>query len=795
MNKARLQQSNDMPTILTVFGVTGDLTAKKIIPSLWHLFLRGLLPERLSVIGFARRPLSGEEFEKLVRDAVAKHSGSEIKEEEFSRFFSFFSYHIGSFEDEKAFQSLAGRAGEIEHSWGARANKLFYFATPPSSFEPILKNLAAVKLNLPVGQSRVLIEKPFGANLESAKELQSLLSLYFKEEQICRIDHYLFKEIIQGIENFRFSNNLFENAWDNTMIERIDIRLLESIGLEQRGNFYDPIGTLRDVGQNHLLAMLAAITMEYPQSPEATVIGKNRANILETLKPWTDEEIQKNTFRAQYHGYKDIKGVKPNSETETYFALKTELLHPRWKGIPIFMEAGKRMAEMRKEIVLTLKHPPSCLLCAIGPHEPNRIVFRLEPNDEIIIHFWTKKPGFERVLEERVFSFSLHEKEMKAQYVEEYAKILYASMRGEQTFFISPEEVEAAWRFTDPIIDGWKRNLVPLKEYEPGTTPLWTMAQSAPSFVHPATEEARAGEIGLIGLGKMGANMARRLHSKKWRVISFDKNPDATKKLEREGLAGAHSLSELVGKLSKPRLIWLMSPHKVVDEILDELIPLLDAGDTVIDGGNSPYKESIRRSKELSAKGINFLDAGVSGGPGGARNGACLMVGGEKELYKKYEQLFRDLSVKDGYGYMGKSGAGHFVKMIHNGIEYGMMQALGEGFEIMKKSPFSLDMLSVAKIYNHGSVIESRLVGWLIEAYAKFGNELNADECCSGKVSHSGEGQWTVDAARELGIPAEIIEGALEFRKKSQENPSYAGQVVSALRHQFGGHNASNKDK
>ena len=171
------------------------------------------------------------------------------------------------------------------------------------------------------------------------------------------------------------------------------------------------------------------------------------------------------------------------------------------------------------------------------------------------------------------------------------------------------------------------------------------------------------------------------------------------------------------------------------------------------------------------------------------------MAGGEKELYEKYEQLFRDLSVKDGYGYMGKSGAGHFVKMIHNGIEYGMMQALGEGFEIMKKSPFSLDMLSVAKIYNHGSVIESRLVGWLIEAYAKFGNELNADECCSGKVSHSGEGQWTVDAARELGIPAKIIEGALEFRKKSQENPSYAGQVVSALRHQFGGHNASNKDK
>ena len=198
--------------------------------------------------------------------------------------------------------------------------------------------------------------------------------------------------------------------------------------------FMTPLEPSAMWGKTTFLPCSPLLPWNIRRAREATIIGKNRANILETLKPWTDEEIQKNTFRAQYHGYKDIKGVKPNSETETYFALKTELLHPRWKGIPIFMEAGKRMAEMRKEIVLTLKHPPSCLLCAVGPHEPNRIVFRLEPNDEIIIHFWTKKPGFERVLEERVFSFSLHEKEMKAQYVEEYAKILYASMRGEQTF-------------------------------------------------------------------------------------------------------------------------------------------------------------------------------------------------------------------------------------------------------------------------------------------------------------------------------------------------------------------------
>ncbi len=782
---------HNTPSIFVIMGVTGDLAAKKIIPSLWHLSLHGLLPDRLAVIGFARRTLSDAEFENLVRDAVMKQGGIKVVEEDFSRFFKLFSYHSGTFEDERAFQSLASRIDEVGSTWGVCANKLFYLATPPSSYESIFKNLAAAKLNLPcdddLGWSRLLVEKPFGTNLTTAKELQTLLTKYFKEEQIYRIDHYLFKEIIQGIENFRFSNNLFENTWDNTTIERIDIRLLESIGVESRGNFYDAVGALRDVGQNHLLAMLSAIAMEYPLGMETSTIHKNRTAVLEALAPWTDKTLREKTFRAEQADYKNIAGVAENSQTETYFALKTELVHSRWEGIPIYMEAGKRMAEARKEIVLTLKHPPMCLLCQAGPHEPNRIIFRLEPNDEIIIHFWTKKPGFERIVEERVFSFFLYEKETKVQYVEEYSKILHSAMMGDQVRFISSSEVEASWKFIDPIIDGWNQGVVPLVSYESGTTP-------APKFFEIVDEEKKSGDqIGIIGLGKMGGNIARRLHSKKWQVVGFNEVSDVTKKIESEGILGAYSMQELVSKLSKSRTVWLMVPHQVVDVVLDELTPLLEKGDTVIDGGNSLYKESIRRSKKLAVMGINFLDIGVSGGPGGARDGACLMVGGKRELYEKYESLFKDISVDGGYGYMGESGAGHFVKMIHNGIEYGMMQAIGEGFEVMKKSPFSLDLHSVAEIYNHGSVITSRLVGWLADAYKKFSDELNAEACCSGKVSHSGEGQWTVDAAHEFGVPVKIIEGALEFRKQSQENPSYTGQVVSALRNQFGGHDTSNK--
>jgi len=788
--------SNEIPTILVVFGVTGDLAEKKIIPSLWHLFGQNLLPDKVSIIGFSRRDFSAQEFKDYVFDSLKKRIGENITSEKFSKFFESFSYQNGTFEDEKAYQALANKISETENSWGICANKLFYLAVPPLNYDLIFKNLALVKLNLPcggeLGWSRILIEKPFGTNLSSARQLQLLLSSYFKEEQIYRIDHYLFKEIVQGIENFRFSNNLFENIWDNSIIDSIDLRLHEKIGVEDRGSFYDMVGALRDVGQNHLLSILAVLTMEYPSSEEEADVRKGRAQILETLLPWDKETVTKNTFRAQYDSYRTIQGVNPDSDTESYFALKTELLAPKWKGVSITLSAGKRMRQVQKEIVLTLKHPKVCHLCEVGKHRPNRIVFRLEPKDEITIYFWTKKPGFERTLEERTFSFFLYEKQTKAQYVEEYAKVLYHAIHGNQSLFISQNEVEAGWKFTDPVIESWEKNLVPLVEYAPDVNPMPEFFQIISDENHKK-EKSEIKEIGVVGLGKMGAGIATQLVSKGWRVIGFNRTSDVTKKLESEGIVGAYSLQEFIAKLTKPRTVWLMLPYQAIDDFLKDLIPLLDKEDTVIDGGNSPFKESIRRGKELNEIGINFLDVGVSGGPDGALNGACIMVGGKKDLYDKYEPLFKDLSVKDGYGYMGKSGAGHFVKMVHNGIEYGMMQSIGEGFEVMKKSPFNLDLYSISKVYDHGSVITSRLVGWLSEAYAKFGDNLNMDECCSGEVSQSGEGQWTVETAKELGVPVKIIEDSLEFRTLSQDNPSYTGQVVSALRHQFGGHDASSK--
>lgn len=296
-------------------------------------------------------------------------------------------------------------------------------------------------------------------------------------------------------------------------------------------------------------------------------------------------------------------------------------------------------------------------------------------------------------------------------------------------------------------------------------------------------------EIGFIGLGKMGKNMVLRLMKKRWKVFVYDKETKPKRELAKKGAKAVNSLEDLTKKLFTPRIIWLMVPAgKAVDEVLfgkQGLVHFLQKGDVVIDGGNCFYLDSQRRGKLLGKKGIEFLDVGVSGGPEGALKGACLMIGGRKKNFKKLKPLFRNLATTNGFQFFGKTGTGHFVKMVHNGIEYGMMQSIAEGFSLMKHSSFKLDLEKVADVYNHGSVIESRLVGWLQKAFEKHGKGL---EDVTGKVAHMGEGEWTVKTAKKKKIPVKIIEESLKFRLQSQKKPSYTGKILSALREQFGGH-------
>jgi len=292
-------------------------------------------------------------------------------------------------------------------------------------------------------------------------------------------------------------------------------------------------------------------------------------------------------------------------------------------------------------------------------------------------------------------------------------------------------------------------------------------------------------QIGLVGLGKMGFNLALNMLEKGHRVVAFNRSPEKTKEAEARGAVGAYSPAELVDKLAPPRVVWLMVPAGApVDENLDQLLPLLSAGDTVIDGGNSHFRDSLRRAEVLQKKEINFVDVGTSGGTEGARYGACLMVGAADEVFARLEPLFKDISVPDGCLHTGPPGSGHFVKMIHNGIEYGMLQAIGEGFEIMVRGPFELNLREVARVWNHGSVIR----GWLMELTEKaFAADARLEKI-KGVVHSSGEGLWTAETALALGVPAPIITTSVFMRYRSEQEDSFAGKVVAALRNQFGGH-------
>lgn len=778
----------NFPTIFVIFGATGDLMTKKIVPSLFHLFLHNKLPDHLRVIGFARRGFTDAAFREQVKSILEK-SGQKIRAKD-KKFFDYFTYHQGNFSDHDSFVSLKKTFDAIESDWGVCTNKLFFLAVSPDFYKNIFSSLGSVGLNKPcsdaLGWSRILVEKPFGKDYKTSRELNTLLSKYFKEEQIYRIDHYLGKEMIQGLMHFRFSNNLLESTWNHESIERIDVRLWETIGVEGRGDFYDPVGAWRDVGQNHLMEMLAFLTMDYSGKTNAEALRSAREVLLSQLRPMTLAEIKKNTVRGQYSGYQDIEGVKKNSNTETYFKIQTQLKTPRWKDVILTLESGKRMKTVKKDIEVTFRHPQVCYTCTTQEHFHNKVTFAFAPDDTIVISFLTKKPGLEKIVEERKFTFFLHEKENRRPYVEEYAKLFYDCIAGDQSLFVGRDESEILWKFADPITHAWEKNEVPLIQYTPDTNEAIQYAQEK-FDVKPSNMFVR--EVGIVGLGKMGAGLAEQLLEKGWKVVGYNRHPEPVHELQKKGLTGAFSYEELVAKLSGPRLIWLMIPAgKAIDEVLfgtKGLLSYLRKGDIIIDGGNSFYKDTIERARKIKKQGIEFFDVGVSGGPGGARSGACLMIGGEKKLFQKYEPLFRDLALKDAYQFFPGVGAGHFVKMIHNGIEYGMMQALAEGFSILKSSSYKLNLQDVASIYNNGSVIESRLTNWLLNGLEEQGQNL---EKVSGTVAHTGEGEWTVKTGKELKVPTPIVKGSFDFRVDSEKNPSYTGKILSLLRNQFGHH-------
>jgi glucose-6-phosphate 1-dehydrogenase len=463
------------PTIFVIFGITGDLANRKLLPALLSLYVKKLLPPRFAIVGFSRRSFSREEFRELVRSKMNIHPG-QFNEEDVKHFLDHMSYEQGFFNSSVAYSRLAEKLKSIDDNWGQCSNKLFHLSVPPNLYEGILNDLAKSGLTIPCddrsGWTRILIEKPFGNDIHTAKSLDKLLGKLFKEEQIFRIDHYLAKEALQNILAFRFDNPLFESLWNNKHIDKVHIKLYEKLGVDGRGSFYDPIGALKDVGQNHMLQMLALIAMNQPKSLKANDIRKERLMVLKSLKKIMPKQILANVTRGQYRGYLSENGVAPSSNTETYFRIKANVDNSKWKGVPFYLENGKALDESKTEIDVYFKVSKGQSLMnknrknELNLDSQNILTFRIQPDEGIKIKFFVKTPGQGFDVEPKTLKFKYSDVSSFNIVRNDYERLIQDAFIGDQTLFASTGEIMASWEFVTPIIENL--NKLPLVIYEKG---------------------------------------------------------------------------------------------------------------------------------------------------------------------------------------------------------------------------------------------------------------------------------------------------------------------------------------
>jgi glucose-6-phosphate 1-dehydrogenase len=451
------------PTIFVIFGITGDLASRKLLPALLSLYSKKKLPARFAVIGFSRRNFSREEFRELMRSRMNIRPG-QFREEDVKHFLDHMSYEQGMFDEAAAYKRLAEHIKSIDARWGQCSNKLFHLAVPPSLYQGILLKLAESDLTKPcaddTGWTRVLIEKPFGRDLSTARALDKLLGRLFKEDQIFRIDHYLAKEALQNILSFRFANPLFEPVWNRGAIDKVHIKLFEGSGVLDRGDSYDSIGALKDVGQNHMLMMLSAVAMNKPESFSAGSIRRERARIINKLRVITGKAAKGCAKRGQYIGYISELGVPAGSETETYFRVKAVVNSSIWKNVPFYLESGKALAESKTEIDIYFRNKGK-------PDDQNILTFRIQPDEGIKIKFFVKKPGHEFKVEPRTLRFKYSDQVADWQNIQnDYERLIHDAFVGDQTLFASTEEIMASWKFIESVLKSWKD--LPLSRYERG---------------------------------------------------------------------------------------------------------------------------------------------------------------------------------------------------------------------------------------------------------------------------------------------------------------------------------------
>ena len=468
------------PCAIVMFGASGDLAQRKLLPALFDLARHGCLAPRFRLLGFARSPMSDDDFRGKAAEAMKKTSGG--NDAHAQDFLQHIHYFKGDYDDASAFEKLSDRLEELDRSGNLGGNRLFYLATPPEVYPNVIEHLGNAGLARPKSDKswvRIIVEKPFGRDLASARALNQKVLNVFEEPQVYRIDHYLGKETVQNTLVFRFGNGIFEPLWNRNYIDHVQITASEVLGVERRAAFYESAGALRDMIQSHVLQLTSLITMEAPAKFDATSVRNEKIKILQSVRPFTPETVAENVVRGQYGpgsvngeaapGYRHEPGVNPQSRTETFVALRLNVDNWRWSGVPIYLRTGKRLAKQGTEIAIRFKQAPHMVFRGEDV-EPNSLILNIQPNEGISLSFGAKSPGAAMRIEPVTMDFDYHQT-FGGTTREAYATLINDCIRGEATLFDRADSVEAAWSLMDPILKYWQddRNAPDFPNYPAGS--------------------------------------------------------------------------------------------------------------------------------------------------------------------------------------------------------------------------------------------------------------------------------------------------------------------------------------